>query len=142
MLLGVVVDVRGLKGHTLLTLGSLGALLVARAAAVKGSRWSWGAVGEREQEIALWVFPRGLITAVLAIRVLNAQGKQFDFLPALAFATIVVTNVLVILGHLDGTWRTPAREPGATSAVSESFALNQRPTAPDLHASRGSRGGL
>jgi hypothetical protein len=48
----------------------------------------------------LWVFPRGLITAVLAIQVLNAQGRQFDFLPALAFATIVVTNILVIFGSI------------------------------------------
>ncbi|HMD96503.1 MAG TPA: cation:proton antiporter [Terriglobia bacterium] len=100
VLLGVVVDVRGLKGHLLLTLGSLGALVVARAAAVKASRWSWGAIGPRDEEIALWVFPRGLITAVLAIQVLNAQGKQFDFLPALAFTTIVVTNILVIFGSI------------------------------------------
>jgi cell volume regulation protein A len=100
VLLGVVVDVRGLKGHILLTLGTLGALVVARAAAVKASRWSWGAIGQRDQKIALWVFPRGLITAVLAIQVLNAQGKQFDFLPALAFATIVVTNILVIFGSV------------------------------------------
>jgi len=100
VLLGVVVDVRGLKGHLLLTLGSLGALVVARAAAVKASRWSWGPVGPRDEGIALWVFPRGLITAVLAIQVLNAEGKQFDFLPALAFATIVVTNILVIFGSI------------------------------------------
>jgi len=100
VLLGVVVDVRGLKGHLLLTLGSLGALAVARAAAVKASRWSWGAIGPRDQGIALWVFPRGLITAVLAIQVLNVQGKQFDFLPALAFASIVVTNILVIFGSI------------------------------------------
>jgi len=100
VLLGVVVDVRGLKGHTLLTLGSLGALVVARAAAVKTSRWSWGAIGQQDREIALWVFPRGLITAVLAIQVLNAQGRQFDFLPALAFATIVVTNILLIFGSI------------------------------------------
>jgi cell volume regulation protein A len=100
VLLGVVVDVRGLRGHTLLTLGSLGALVVARAAAVKASRWSWGAIGQRDREIALWVFPRGLITAVLAIQVLSAQGRQFDFLPALAFATIVVTNILVIFGSI------------------------------------------
>jgi len=100
VLLGVVVDVRDLKGHLLLTLGSLGALVVARAVAVKASRWSWGATERRDQGIALSVFPRGLITAVLAIQVLNAQGKQFDFLPALAFATIVVTNVLVIFGSI------------------------------------------
>jgi len=100
VLLGVVVDVRGLKGHLLLTMGTLGALVVARAAAVTASRWSWGALGPQDQGIALWVFPRGLITAVLAIQVLNAQGKQFDFLPALAFATIVVTNILVIFGSI------------------------------------------
>jgi potassium/hydrogen antiporter len=120
VLLGVVVDVRGLRGHTLLTLGSLGALVVARAAAVKASRWSWGAIAQRDREIALWVFPRGLITAVLAIQVLNAQGQQFDFLPALAFATIVVTNVLVIFGSIRAkrglnTELTPVAAPQNTS---------------------------
>ena len=103
VLLGVVVDVRGLKGHVWLTVGSLAALVIARAVAVKASQWSWGEVAPRDRETALWVFPRGLITAVLAIQVLNARGSQFDFLPALAFATIVVTNVLVILGSI----RTP-----------------------------------
>ena len=112
VLLGVVVDVRGLKGHPWLTLGSLGALVVARAAAVRASRWSWGEIGPRDREIALWVFPRGLITAVLASQVLNVRGSQFDFLPALAFATIVVTNILVIFGSIRAKRRQPPqREP-------------------------------
>jgi cell volume regulation protein A len=100
VLLGVIVDIRGLRGHVLLTLGSLGALVVARALAVKASRWSWGKMEPREREIALWIFPRGLITAVLAIQVLEARGSQFDFLPAVAFATIVVTNILVVFGSI------------------------------------------
>ena len=107
VLLGVVVDVRGLKGHAWLTLGSLGALVVARAVAVKASRWCWGEIDPRDREIALWVFPRGLITAVLAIQVFNARGRQFDFLPALAFATIVVTNILVIFGSIRAKRRQP-----------------------------------
>jgi len=48
-----------------------------------------------------------LITAVLAIQVLNVRGSQFDFLPALAFATIVVTNILVIFGSIRAKRRQP-----------------------------------
>jgi len=127
VLLGVIVDVRGLKGHVTLTLATLGALVVARAIAVKASRWSWGEIERQDRQIALWVFPRGLITAVLAIQVLNARGSQFDFLPALAFATIVVTNILVIFGSVQAK-RAGSPPPEVTPTTEETRVMtSQRP---------------
>lgn len=40
---------------------------------------------------------RGLITAVLGIEVLEARGPKFDFLPSLAFAVILPTNLILLI---------------------------------------------
>ena len=97
ILLGVVVELKGLRGYTLLTLGTLGALVVARWIAVGVSGWAFQEKGPLGRGLARWVFPRGLITAVLAIEVLSAQGPAFNFLPALTFAAILFTNALVVV---------------------------------------------
>jgi hypothetical protein len=47
----------------------------------------------------LWIMPRGLITVVLALQVV-AVRSEVTFLSALAFAVILVTNVMVIIGSL------------------------------------------
>lgn len=100
ILLGVVVKLSGLRGYALLVAGCAGALLLARWISVKATGWSWHDTTAREREIALWIFPRGLITAVLAIEVIEARGAEFAFLPALAFAIILITNVLVVIGSI------------------------------------------
>jgi cell volume regulation protein A len=100
ILLGVVVQLSGLRGYMLLTLGTFGALVLARWIAVKATSWSWREEDHREREIALLLFPRGLITAVLAIEVLGAGGSAFAFLPALAFAIILFTNLLVVVASV------------------------------------------
>ncbi|HTV54076.1 MAG TPA: cation:proton antiporter [Terriglobia bacterium] len=100
ILLGVIVRLERLRGYALLAIGVIGALVVARWAAVKASSWSWGEANRKAKEIALWIFPRGLITAVLAIQVIEARGSEFDFLPALAFAIILVTNLLVVVASV------------------------------------------
>ena len=64
----------------------------------------------------MWILPRGLITAVLAIEVIEARGGEFAFLPALAFAIILVTNVLVIVGSIRSG---PRAEGKATVDVEE-----------------------
>lgn len=109
VLLGVVVQFEGLRGYLLPMLGTLGALLVARWLAVKASRWSWREMKGSEQEIVLWMMPRGLITAVLAIQVFESRGSEFAFLPALTFAIILVTNILVVFGAVR-TGRQPQPE--------------------------------
>ncbi len=98
VLLGVVVQFEGLRGYLLPMLGTMGALLLARWLAVKASKWSWREMKSHEQEIVLWMMPRGLITAVLAIQVFEGRGDEFAFLPTLTFAIILVTNLLVVFG--------------------------------------------
>jgi Na+:H+ antiporter len=98
VLLGVLVKVGGLGRNLPTIMGILGALLVARWLAVQGSRWSWREIDSRDREMVFWLLPRGLITAVLAIQVLEVRGREFATLPTLAFAVILVTNLLVLLG--------------------------------------------
>ena len=44
------------------------------------------------------MLPRGLITAVLALQIVNARGPDFAFLPAMAFTVVLVTNAFVDCG--------------------------------------------
>ena len=46
----------------------------------------------------VWFLPRGLITAVLGIDVLEARGADFAFLPSLAFAVILMSNLVLLIG--------------------------------------------
>ena len=48
----------------------------------------------------IWFLPRGLITAVLGIRIVEARGANFEFLPSLAFAVILMTNLALLIGSL------------------------------------------
>ncbi|MDE3181475.1 MAG: hypothetical protein KGM47_17665, partial [Acidobacteriota bacterium] len=112
ILLGIVVQISGLQGYALLTAGCVGALIAARFVAVKASSWSWGEKNPRERDIALLLFPRGLITAVLAIEVIEALGQAFAFLPALAFVIILFTNVLVVIASLRAGPRPPEGSAG------------------------------
>ncbi|MGH9440617.1 MAG: cation:proton antiporter, partial [Terriglobia bacterium] len=100
ILLGVIVKISGLQGYVLLTAGVFVALAVARWLAVTASSWTWGEKDASEKRLALLFFPRGLITAVLAIEVIQARGAAFSFLPALAFAIIFLTNLLVIVASV------------------------------------------
>jgi cell volume regulation protein A len=112
ILLGVIVRLERLRGYAVLAIGVMSALILARWVAVKASSWSWGEADRRARDIALWIFPRGLITAVLAIQVIEARGSEFGFLPALAFAVILVTNVLVLVASVrfGPAEQSPARE--------------------------------
>lgn len=46
----------------------------------------------------MWFIPRGLITAVLGIEVVETRGSDFAFLPALAFSLILLTNLVLLVG--------------------------------------------
>jgi hypothetical protein len=48
----------------------------------------------------IWFVPRGLITAVLGIEVLEARGTGFAFLPSLAFGIILLTNLTLLVGTI------------------------------------------
>jgi hypothetical protein len=65
------------------------------------------------------MLPRGLITVVLAIQVAEARPSELSFLPGLAFAVILATNLLVVLG----SWRVqrvrPALADGSATSPGE-----------------------
>lgn len=100
VLLGAVVELRALLYYLPQVLGVLGAVILARALAVKGSSWSWRGLHAQERELILWIMPRGLITVVLSLQVIQVRGEAFAFLPAIAFATILATNLMVIIGSI------------------------------------------
>ena len=53
-----------------------------------------------ERELMTWIFPRGLITIVLALQVLEAMDTGLAFLSGLPFVAILFTNLLVIIGGI------------------------------------------
>ena len=46
----------------------------------------------------MWVLPRGLITIVLALEIRQALGAEMAIVPDIAFAIILLSNLLVVLG--------------------------------------------
>ena len=44
------------------------------------------------------MLPRGLVTAVLALEIVNDRGAVFSFLPAMAFTVVLVTNLFIVWG--------------------------------------------
>jgi len=113
VLLGALVEFGGLRRNVLLALGCFGALLIARWLAVESGRLAWRGFSRREREVMVWFLPRGLITAVLGIDVLEARGAQFAFLPSLAFAVILLSNLVLLIG----TFRARGIAPGDGLAV-------------------------
>jgi NhaP-type Na+/H+ or K+/H+ antiporter len=118
VLIGAVADLDIFLHHPLLTAGVLGALFLARWLAVQSSRWAWSEIGEQGREAILWMLPRGLITVVLAIEVAEARPQELSFLPGLAFAAILATNLLVVIG----SWRAQRSRATAAAAPTKSSA--------------------
>ncbi len=100
VLIGVVVDLSGLGKLWIVIPGILAAIFVSRWLAVMSSSWSWREVRPDERELMSWIFPRGLITIVLALQVLEAVDTGLSFLSGLAFVAILFTNFLVIVGGI------------------------------------------
>ncbi len=76
VMIGAVVQFSGLKANAIPILGSTGAILVARWIAVNLSRWTWKGISGLERGLIVLLLPRGLITAVLAIQVIDAAGGR------------------------------------------------------------------
>lgn len=100
VLLGAMIQFRGLRVQILPSLGILCVFLVARILAVTLSRVAWRGTSSRERELAMLLIPRGLITAVLALEVISAMPTDLMFLPSLTFALILFTNVLVLVASI------------------------------------------
>jgi cell volume regulation protein A len=114
VLIGVVAELEGFRQHIWLTLGMIGSLIVARWISLQCSRWGWPDFTGQERSLILWMFPRGLITAVLAIQVFSASGSEFTFLPQLAFTVILTTNVLLAIASFSIASQTSTAEPKAS----------------------------
>ena len=118
VLLGALVEFGGLRQNVLLALGCFAALLFARWIAVELGRPVWHGFSRREREIMVWFLPRGLITAVLGIDVVEARGHDFDFLPSLAFAIILLSNLVLLIGTFRSRGMVPTDDaPTDASAI-------------------------
>ena len=111
VLLGAMIRFDGLRKQLLPSLGILAVLLVMRFIAVWGSRVVWRGTSFRDREFATLLIPRGLITAVLTLEVVQAMPSVLAFLPALTFALILFTNGLVLVASIRA--RALAVEPAA-----------------------------
>jgi cell volume regulation protein A len=101
VLIGAVAQLGIFRQHPLLIAGTLGSLFLARWLAIHSSRWAWKGISIPGREAILWMLPRGLITVVLAIQIAEARSSELSFLPGLAFAVILATNLLLVFG----SWR-------------------------------------
>jgi potassium/hydrogen antiporter len=117
VLLGALVEFGGLRKNLLFALACFGALLIARWLAVEAGRPIWKGFSRREREIMVWFLPRGLITAVLGIDVLEARGAAFEFLPSLAFAVILLSNLVLLIGTFRTRGMAPVVEASAEVAA-------------------------
>jgi hypothetical protein len=85
------------KAYTIPIIAILVGVVVARWLAVHATRWSIRDVNAADTELLSLMFPRGLITAVLALQVLAAKGQTFFFMPAMAFTVVLFTNIFVVV---------------------------------------------
>ena len=99
VLLGIVAEFVS-RHYIIPILGILAALVLARFVAVQGSRWVVRDVERKDTELLFWMLPRGLVTAVLALEIVNVRGAIFGFLPAMAFTVVMVTNLFIVWGSL------------------------------------------
>jgi potassium/hydrogen antiporter len=97
VLLGAMIQFRGLQQQLLPSLGILGVILAARFVSVQGSRLVWRGSTMRERELATTLIPRGLITAVLVLQAIEAKPADLMFFPSLTFALILMTNGLALV---------------------------------------------
>ncbi len=100
VLIGVVVQLSGLRPIWPLMLGVIGAIYLARWISIQLCRWSWRDIGPPDREKILWMLPRGLITIVLALEVVDVRGQSMEFLPAMSFAAILLTNLILVFGSV------------------------------------------
>jgi len=125
VMLGIVAQFVGRK-YIIPILGILAALVMARYLAVQLSRWAVRDVSRDQTELLFWMLPRGLVTAVLALEIVAARGAGFNFLPAMAFTVVLVSNLFVVWGAVRSAKVGVVEEPQpAQPAISEGAAVAQ-----------------
>ena len=100
VLLGVRLNFAAFRSGAAFALACFVVLLAARWIAVQSGWLLWRKFTGLEREIMVWFFPRGLITAVLGIQAFDAMGSEYRFLPDLAFAIILLTNLMLLVGAI------------------------------------------
>jgi Na+:H+ antiporter len=126
VLLGALIEFSGLRHQLLPSLGILGVFFLARSVAVQLSRTIWRGTSAREREFAILMIPRGLITAVLALEVIQAKPSELVFLSSLTFAVILFTNVLVLLASIRARSLSPHLLDAAQSPATIPSQANPR----------------
>ena len=99
VLLGIIVEFVG-RNYVFPIAAIVGIMFVSRFIAVQLSRIMLRDISARERELVFLMMPRGLITAVLAVQVVQATGQEFAYLPAMAFTAIVATNLVMVAGSI------------------------------------------
>jgi Na+:H+ antiporter len=115
VILGLVVRVDEFVAIWLVLPIVLAVILLMRWLAILGSRWVWRGITPQERKTILWVLPRGLITIVLALEI-SQIFPEMELLPDLAFAVILLTNLIVVFS---GLWLRAAG-PAPVAAVAPS----------------------
>ena len=130
VVLGVMAQVVS-RSYVLPIVAILVALVIARIAAVYGTRWSIRGSSAADNELLFLMLPRGLITAVLALQIVNARGPAFHFLPAMAFTVVMVTNMFVVAAAVRLRKAPLQTEELASAAVAGAGTLSAAANAAD-----------
>ena len=96
VLLGASVEVID-RSYAIATVLIFAGLVIERVISVSSTRWALNSVSWSERELVFWLFPRGLVNAVLAIQVAGKEPALF-FVPEMALTVILVTNLLMVFG--------------------------------------------
>ena len=135
VLLGVVAQFVS-RQYIVPIFGILAALVIARYIAMQGSRWVVRDVSRSDTEMLFWMLPRGLVTAVLALAIVEARGATFAFLPAMAFTVVLVTNLFIVWGSV----RAGSLAAASTAAVVGGEAQPVALAEPELKAAAAAAG--
>jgi cell volume regulation protein A len=122
VLLGASVELIG-RAYILAIVAILAGLVVARIASVLALRLTMPAMSKSERELLSGLLPRGLVNAVLAIQVAD-RVPALDFLPAMTFTVLVVTNLLMVFA----TWRSRPKDGALEPPVGSSLRASARPS--------------
>jgi cell volume regulation protein A len=98
VLLGASVELIG-RAYIVAAVAVLAGLVLARIGSVCALRLAMQTIGKSELQLVMTLLPRGLVNAVLAIQVAG-RAPGMEFLPAMAFTVILVTNLLIVLATL------------------------------------------
>ncbi len=120
VLIGVVVELSGLRPIWPLLMGVTAIIFLARWVSIQLSRWSWRGLGDSDREKILWMLPRGLITIVLAIEVIEVRGASMEFLAPMSFAVVLLTNLILVFGSIRTSKMTSVELPELNESATES----------------------